>query len=192
MDDKTQRLMDSAGDEIANVHLGVDKNYYGETPTGDVSVSSSGTSEGAVHVGGSGSSEPVGKEGYYVRVKTDKAALNAVPRKEDLDGTSAKTNPFSRGTKPSPQDKTYDLSGKTPKGVVMNSIAQEFAKNFGVELNKKLDILSEMHRENLRHHDVTEKFFTAALQMLGTIAANSGNKAMATKFSDMVNQVAKF
>ena len=192
MDDKTQRLMDSAGDEIANVHLGVDKNYYGETPTGDVSVSSSGTSEGAVHVGGSGSSEPVGKEGYYVRVKTDKAALNAVPRKEDLDGTSAKTNPFSRGTKPSPQDKTYDLSGKTPKGVVMNSIAQEFAKNFGVELNKKLDILSEMHRENLRHHDVTEKFFTAALQMLGTIAANSGNKAMASKFSDMVNQVAKF
>ena len=70
--------------------------------------------------------------------------------------------------------------------------SQEFAKNFGAELNKKLDILAEMHRENLRHHDVTEKFFTAALQMLGTIAANSSNRAMATKFSDMVNQVAKF
>lgn len=192
MDDKTQRLMDSAGDEIANVHLGVDKNYYGETPAGDVSVGTSGTSEGMVHTGGSGSPEPVGKEGYYVRVKTDRATLDSVPNKEDLDRPSTKTNPFSRGTKPSPQDKTYDLSGKTPKGVVMNSIAQEFAKNFGAELNKKLDILSEMHRENLRHHDVTEKFFTAALQMLGTIAANSGNKAMATKFSDMVNQVAKF
>ena len=192
MDDKTQKLMDSAGDEIANVHLGVDKNYYGETPAGDVSVGTSGASEGMVHAGASGSSEPVGKEGYYVRVKTDRATLKSVPNKEDLDRDSTTSRSSSGTSRTSPQDTTYDLSGKTPKGIVMNSIAQEFAKNFGAELNKKLDILAEMHRENLRHHDVTEKFFTAALQMLGTIAANSGNRAMATKFSDMVNQVAKF
>ena len=192
MDDKTQRLMDSAGDEIASVHLGVDKNYYGETPTGDVSVGTAGASEGMVHAGASGSSEPVGKEGYYVRVKTDRATLDAVPKKEDLDRGSATSRSSGGTSRTSPQDTTYDLSGKTPKGTVMNSIAQEFAKNFGAELNKKLDILAEMHRENLRHHDVTEKFFMSALQLLGSIAANSGNKAMATKFSDMVNQVAKF
>ena len=192
MDDKTQKLMDSAGDDIASVHLGVDKNYYGETPAGDVSVGTAGTSEGLVHAEASGSPEPVGKEGYYVRVKTDRATLKSVPNKEDLDRDSTTSRSSGGTSRTSPQDTTYDLSGKTPKGIVMNSIAQEFAKNFGAELNKKLDILAEMHRENLRHHDVTEKFFTAALQMLGTIAANSGNRAMATKFSDMVNQVAKF
>lgn len=192
MDDKTQKLMDSAGDEIASVHLGVDKNYYGETPAGDVSVGAASASEGMVHAGGSGSSEPVGKEGYYVRVKTDRATLDAVPKKEDLDRGSTPSRSSGGTSRTSPQDTTYDLSGKTPKGVVMNSIAQEFAKNFGTELNKKLDILAEMHSENLRHHDVTEKFFMSALQLLGTIAANSGNKAMASKFSDMVNQVVKF
>ena len=73
----------------------------------------------------------------------------------------------------------------------MNSIVSDFAKNFGNDLIKRLNILEEMHKENLRHNKVSEDFFKACLAMMSQIAKSSGNTYMGSKIDDMMSQIVR-
>ena len=85
----------------------------------------------------------------------------------------------------------YDTSGKTPKSLVMNSIVEDFAKKFGNDLNKRLDVLDEMHKEQVRHNTIAEDFFKAALTMMVEISKHSGNTETTSKIRDMINTIVK-
>ena len=78
---------------------------------------------------------------------------------------------------------------KIPAELVMKSITEDFANNFGKELNKRLDILKEMHKEQVRHNEVSENFFASAIGFLATIAKNTGNIQMSNTLDNMIKQV---
>jgi len=193
MNDNEQKLMNIAGNEIANVNLGASPNFYGDDPTGEKNAgyqqyavnrgnaSATPSGEDTVSAGGSGASTG-GFEGYYMKVKNK----NMKP----------KTNPSPTGVAQSGEMSTMDSSTNvTPppaKATVKNSRTDDFAGNFGKEICNKLSILEEMQKENIRHNEVSEKFFSAALEMLATIAANSNNRGISDKFASMLNSVSRF
>lgn len=193
MNDNEQKLMNIAGNEIANVNLGASPNFYGDDPTGEKNAgyqqyavnhgnaSATPSGEDTVSAGGSGASTG-GFEGYYMKVKNK----NMKP----------KTNPSPSGVAQSGEMSTMDSSTNvTPppaKATIKNSRTDDFAGNFGKEICNKLSILEEMQKENIRHNEVSEKFFSAALEMLATIAANSNNRGISDKFASMLNSVSRF
>ena len=78
-----------------------------------------------------------------------------------------------------------------PKTQIMNSIAKDFADKFGNELNKRLDILNEMHKEQVRHNSVAEDFFKSALAFMLEIAKKSGQVQTSSRLQDMISEISK-
>lgn len=187
---KEENVMNSATAAIQAVHKNVDPTFYGDNPASGVDtggVLSENGNERIVNVGGNGGPETFGTNaGYFVRVKDEKvksspSKLNVTPKQ--------KPNQNQAKTTKETLNETYDMSGAVPKSTVMNSIVEDFAKNFGNELTKRLNILEEMHKENLRHNKVTEDFFTACLAMMAQIAKSSGNNNMGVKLDAMISQI---
>jgi hypothetical protein len=144
-----------------------------------------GTEEGnVVNVGSNGGPESTG-DGYFVQTVKEKAPTSK----------QQTTNKRSSGVVEKPETKlpslsdSYDISGKVPKSTIMNSIVNDFAKNFGNDLIKRLNILDEMHKEQVRHNEVSENFFASAIGFLSTIAKNTGNIQVSNKLDDMIRQV---
>lgn len=190
-----QNVMNEASGAIAMVHTKVDPTYYGKNEAAEISVgaeSSSGdsTSGGIKFVGGNGGPEST-SEGYFVKVKKVNTGRTVMESSTSASQRSSTSNDTSQANKQDPKAKTYDMSGKTPKSVVMNSIISDFAKDFGNELNKRLNILEEMHKENMRHNKVAEEFFTAALAMISQIAKNSGNSGMSSRLDAMISEIVR-
>ena len=73
----------------------------------------------------------------------------------------------------------------------MNSIVSDFAKNFGNELNKRLEILEAIHNEQTRHNSVSETFYTAILTLVSKIASQDGNKQTASAIDMLVRQISQ-
>ena len=186
---KEEDMHNEATATIQSVLSGVDPAFTesgkinNDNPEGTVGTSGAESNSDVVNVGQNGGPGFEAGEGYFVKTNA--------PKQGPIQKQQPKTKPEPR--KPSTQlpslADTYDLSGRTPKATVMNSIADDFAKNFGNELNKKLDILKEIQEENLRHHDVAENFFSAALQFLSQIAKNSGKTQISSKLDSMVREV---
>lgn len=188
---KEEAIMDSASAAIQSVHTNVDPTFYGENAAANISPSESNMDNNSVvHVGGNGGPETAGtNEGFFVKVKevAGKAVSGAkTVGQKVVNGVKNTVNKVT-----SSNSNTYDLSGQTPKNVVMNSIVSDFAKNFGNDLIKRLNILEEMHKENLRHNKVSEDFFKACLAMMSQIAKSSGNNSMGSKLDDMMAQIVR-
>jgi hypothetical protein len=187
---KEEAVMDSATSAIRSVITNVDPTYYGNNIAAEVSpkVESVDGNTSVVHVGGNGGPETFGtNEGYFVKVKEDASKI--------VNSAKNVANKAVKGAKQVydklSSNNSYDLSGQTPKNVVMNSIVSDFAKNFGNDLIKRLNILEEMHKENLRHNKVSEDFFKACLAMMSQIAKSSGNTYMGSKIDDMMSQIVR-
>jgi hypothetical protein len=185
-DQKTKDIMDGATAAIQGLFKRIDPGYgedgriNNDNPKGIVGTDGADTNSDVINVGQNGGPGFAAGEGFFVRTTQQ-------PKQSFKDAGEAIKNKASRVV-----DKltnTYDLSGRTPKAVVMNSIADDFAKNFGNELNKKLDILKEIQEENLSHHGVAEDFFAATLQLLAQMAKSSGNTKIGSRLDSMVREV---
>ena len=162
-----------------------DGNVNSDNPDGVVGTAGAINDSDIVNVGQNGGPGFAAGEGYFVKTDAPKRPFES--RMESSSPLKEKQN-IPNKKLPSLSE-TFDLSGKTPKALVMNSIADDFAKNFGNELNKKLEILKEIQEENLRHHDVAENFFAATLQLLSQMAKNSGKSNISSKLDSMVREV---
>jgi hypothetical protein len=67
----------------------------------------------------------------------------------------------------------------------------DFVVNFRDELIHKLDILNEIHTEQVRHNQVSEDFYSALLNMVAIMAKSQGNTRIASQLDSMVKQVSK-
>lgn len=186
--DREQSIMNSATAAIQEVHTNVDPTFYGNNPASSVKPGKGGTQSDTniIFAGGNGGADS-SSEGYFVKVKTEKVKQTSSGNKY-VPGQSKRETNAKQPNKKHESD-TYDMSGNTPKSTVMNSIVSDFAKNFGDELNTRLNILEEMHKENMRHNKVAEEFFTAALAMMSQIAKQSGNVNMGSKLDSMISQI---
>ena len=183
---KQKDMMEMAQNAIVQTENEVDPTYHNDK-VDDIQVKDNpetASGESVVNVGSNGGPEST-NDGYFVRTKTV------------TEPTKHNTTEFKRNqavTKESPRnvpslDNSYDLSGRVSKQLVMKSITEDFANNFGKELNKRLDILKEMHKEQVRHNEVSENFFTSAIGFLATIAKNTGNIQMSNTLDSMIKQV---
>ena len=184
---KEEQMMNAAMAAIRAVNTSVDPTYYGENPAGNINVGTNRNDNvgNIIHVGDNGGPETFGtNEGYFVKVRevSDKAV-------DAVKNVATKTKDVVKKKVSSISKDSYDMSGAVPKNVIMNSIVSDFAKNFGDDLNKRLNILEEMHKESLRHNQVTENFFKACLQMMVQIANASGNKSTSSALDAMISQI---
>ena len=177
-----------ASTSIKNYYKTINPNFYGDMAP-DVNASKLDGVKNGENVygqnGGSKISPSSTSEGFRITEKKHNKSNEISATK---DNSSKTIKPSS--TKLS--NDTYDMSGNTPKSNVMNSIVNDFALNFGKELNKKLDILQEIQKENLRHNSISEQFFVTTLKMLSSIAANSGNRDYSSAIDSMVDSVTKY
>ena len=74
---------------------------------------------------------------------------------------------------------------------VLSSPINDFVIGFKDELIKKLNILDEIHNEQVRHNNVSEDFYSAILNMVAIMAKSQGNTRMASQLDAMVKQVSK-
>ena len=74
---------------------------------------------------------------------------------------------------------------------VKQSPISDFVMDFKNELINKLNILDEIHSEQLRHNNVSEEFYSALLNMVAIMAKSQGNSRVASQLDAMVKQVSK-
>ena len=179
----------------------ISPNFYGDQPKAEVS-SDPNIKDDKVYAGNGGPENISGtNQGLVTKIRDRVIDYNQNSVSKTRDVLLNKSNEVignikdlgKRLSKTSDND-SYDMSGKIPKAKIMNSIVNDFAKNFGNEINKRLDILEEMHKENLRHNKVSEEFFVSALKMLQVIASNSNNKpsqAMRSQLDNLINSLTR-
>ena len=74
---------------------------------------------------------------------------------------------------------------------VKQSPINDFVIDFKNELINKLNILDEIHSEQLRHNNVSEEFYSALLNMVAIMAKSQGNPRIASQLDAMVKQVSR-
>ena len=74
---------------------------------------------------------------------------------------------------------------------VKQSPINDFVIDFKNELINKLNILDEIHSEQLRHNNVSEEFYSALLNMVAIMAKSQGNSRVASQLDAMVKQVSR-
>lgn len=182
---KQKDMMEMAQNAIVQTENEVDPTYHNDK-VDDIQVKDnpeSTSDESVVNVGSNGGPEST-NDGYFVRTKT---VTEPTKHNTEFRRNQAVTKESPRNV-PSLDD-SYDLSGRVSKQLVMKSITEDFANNFGKELNKRLDILKEMHKEQVRHNEASENFFASAIGFLATIAKNTGNIQMSNTLDNMIKQV---
>ena len=83
------------------------------------------------------------------------------------------------------------LDKVSSKVSVKQSPINDFVIDFKNELINKLNILDEIHNEQLRHNSVSEEFYSALLNMVAIMAKSQGNPRIASQLDAMVKQVSK-
>ena len=186
-----QTAFSEASDAIHAVNAKADPSFYSAAPTTPTNGPSYGMpsnlGNNVVQAGSSGALEG-GKSGGFYMVGKDGEATELSPKNIDK-AASNKSSTVSKSQ--FKDDGFYDMSGKTPKAKVMNSIIEDLSKRIGDQIVEKLNILEEMHKENLRHHGVAEEFFTAALKMMATIASASGNTGISSRLDSMIGEIVR-
>ena len=186
---KAESTLSEAGQAIHDINATADPSFYSSVPEKPVGASGYGMpanvqqmvqadSNGAIEGGKSG--------GFYMITKDGK--------EKELPSNNTEKDSRKQSTVSKSQfkdDGFYDLSGKTPKAKVMNSIIEDLSKRIGDQIIEKLNILEEMHKENLRYHGVAEEFFTAALKMMATIASASGNTGISSRLDSMIGEIVR-
>ena len=200
-DNKAMNVMAQASNSIKSFWKSISPNFYGDQPKAEVS-SDPNIKDDKVYAGNGGPENISGtNQGLVTKIHDRVIDYNQNSVSNTRDILLNKSNEVignikdlgKRLSKTSDND-SYDMSGKIPKAKIMNSIVNDFAKNFGNEINKRLDILEEMHKENLRHNKVSEEFFVSALKMLQVIASNSNNKpsqAMRSQLDNLINSLTR-
>lgn len=195
-DKKAMNVMAQASNSIKSFWKSISPNFYGDQPKAEISPDPN-IKDDKVYAGNGGPENISGtNQGLVTKIRDRLIDYNQNAVTKTRNVLLNKTNEVignikdlgKRLSKTSNND-SYDMSGKIPKAKIMNSIVNDFAKNFGNELNKRLDILEEMHKESLRHNKVSEEFFVAALKMLQVIASNSSNKPSQTMSSQLDNLI---
>ena len=83
------------------------------------------------------------------------------------------------------------LDKVSSKVSVKQSPINDFVIEFKNELMNKLNILDEIHNEQLRHNNVSEEFYSALLNMVAIMAKSQGNSRVASQLDAMVKQVSR-
>ena len=195
-DKKAMNVMAQASNSIKSFWKSISPNFYGDQPKAKVS-SDPNIKDDKVYAGNGGPENISGtNQGLVTKIRDREINYNQKSVANTRDVLLNKTNEVignikdldKKLSKTSDND-SYDINEKIPKAKIMNSIVNDFAKNFGNEINKRLDILEEMHKESLRHNKVSEEFFVSALKMLQIIASNSSNKPSQTMRSQLDNLI---
>ena len=177
---KAKEVMDKAGDVIADTWTKADPDFYGQNKsapdmTNAPKYDANDIGDPTANLGGLSTGE-----NFIYKVNDLRDRVKKV--------TSKPMEKLERIAEPS--KKMLDKIVSTAKsGIIKNSASSDFSETFGKEIVARLNILDEMHKENLRHNQVSEEFFAAALQMMSVIAQNSGNKQMSSVMTDMVKMV---
>lgn len=186
-DQKAMAVMGQASSSIKSFWKSISPNFYGDQAPVKVGNNVDGiSSDGMLTFSGKGGPDGV-SEGLITKVrdryiKTGSSANNST--------TKTVKNDISNKL-----DDSYGLNEpKIDRMKVMNSITNDFAKKFGNELNKRLDILEEMHRENLRHNKVAENFYNALIALVQSISSNTSNigrTPQASQLDGFINAIIK-
>ena len=177
--------MEEAQAAIQAVNLHGDPNYYSETTveTGHGMPSDVAASMN-LHTSGNGGTEvPSSNSGkFYVRKDGKKVPINTVEN-----GGADDTNTGSSTGLKNEQFNNTSKNKSTTKN--KKSIVESFTGDYGKAIVDRLNILEEMHKENLRYHGVAEDFFKAALQMMSAIASSSGRSGLSDRLSSMISEI---
>lgn len=186
-DQKAMGVMAQASSSIKSFWKSISPNFYGDqkpaTDPGDRDVA-----KGGVELAFAGKGGPEGiSEGLITKYRDLRSKVNTV---------TDKTKQIIKKTKNTISNKLDDAFGmnepKIDRAKVMNSITSDFAKNFGKELNERLNILEEMHKENIRHNKVAENFYNALVALVQQVASNTSNiSAGPSQLDNFINAIVK-
>lgn len=185
-DDAGINAHETASDVIQNELWGeVGVNFYGneELPNANP-ISTPGEEKGgpADMFGALGSNE-------NIRILKEKVSSNA---KRTLSNVRKSLSDTSNNVKNSVQKIAPGLTDKVRSRVnVEKTPINDFVIDFKNELLHKLDILNEIHTEQVRHNQVSEEFYSALLNMVAVMAKSQGNSRIASQLDMMVKEVSK-
>ena len=159
-------------------------NFYGDNP--GMAANSNVTSIGAER----GGPDEFGTLGSTdnIRILKEKATTGAQNALNQIKQRSDKVNDSVK----SAVKKAPGLVDRVASKVsVKQSPINDFVIDFKNELINKLNILDEIHNEQLRHNNVSEEFYSALLNMVAIMAKSQGNTRVASQLDAMVKQVSK-
>lgn len=185
-DQKAMGVMSQASSSIKSFWKSISPNFYGDqAPMKDPGDRTAATVNGDLAFAGKGGPEGT-TEGLITKYK------------DRIINVKEKVKDKVRKVKNTISEKLSDVYGmdepKIDKAKVMNSITNDFAKNFGDQLNERLNILEEMHKENLRHNKVAENFFNALVALVQQVATNTADKGPSPstmQLNNFINAIAK-
>lgn len=170
---------DEASSLVQDIWESADPNYYGNLDT------ETGTNVKTENGGNSVSGDPsdARHENGGVGGSHDNA-INVIERVNKIDPAKTRSSINSASGYGSPA-----TIKNNKRSYVKNSQTEAFIEAYNKEICEKLNILQEIRDEALRHNQVSEQFFTSALNMMQLIAKKSGNTSMASKMDEMVRMV---
>jgi hypothetical protein len=177
--EQTKNVMEQGAGAIQSVYEPYETPEKGPSSNGvPGDVASSNKINPDIEAGGG---EPTG-ENFVIKRAEEQKQYNSSNNKPPIQKS---TSPFDL-QKP---NKPKGSSVNTTKINNTKSVAEDFTDMYLKEINEKLDILKRINEEQIRHNDVSEKFFAACLEMMGQIARSNGNTRMASKVDQMVQMV---
>ena len=137
-----------------------------------------------------GGPDPFGTIGSTdnIRILKEKVASGA---QNALNRIKQRTDKVSDSVKNVVRKAPGILDKVASKVSVKQSPVSDFVMDFKNELINKLNILDEIHSEQLRHNNVSEEFYSALLNMVAIMAKSQGNSRVASQLDAMVKQVSK-
>lgn len=189
---KAMTVMKQASASIKSFWKSISPNFYGDQEAAKVSADPK-LSNDTVY-SGNGGPDTYNSQGLVTKIRdrvidSRGSAVYDLPRM-DSKGIKDPVNKIRNINKQlkSGMDDGYGLNeAVVSRSRVMNSIVNDFAKNFGKELNKRLDILEMMHKESMRHNKVSEEFFIAALRLMQQIASKSDNNQISSTLDSAIS-----
>ena len=178
--DKTQQVMEEGAAEIQSVYSDFIDPEQDPGSAGAISDGKAAKTIPGIEAGGA---EPVGQQ--FV-IQTQKLEAEKRKRSRDTKNTFALEND-SESVSEQLRNKTKSLASKwasTPQ-------AQQITDKYSKEISEKLDILKQINEEQVRHNDVTEKFFQSCLAMMSVIAKNNNKPQIASEIDKMVQMITK-
>ena len=161
-------------------------NFYGDNPgivaRNDVTANIGEERGGPDSFGTLGSTD-------NIRILKEKAtsgtqnALNQIKQRSNKVATEEEKNVVKKA--PGLLDKV------SSKVSIKQTPINDFIIDFKNELINKLNVLDEIHSEQLRHNNVSEEFYSALLNMVAIMAKTQGNSRVASQLDAMVKQVSK-
>ena len=159
-------------------------NFYGDNPgmVANNDISNIGEERGGP--------DPFGTIGSTdnIRILKEKVASGA---QNALNRIKQRTDKVSDSVKNVVRKAPGILDKVASKVSVKKSPINDFVMDFKNELINKLNILDEIHSEQLRHNNVSEEFYSALLNMVAIMAKSQGNSRVASQLDAMVKQVSK-